>query len=334
MTTNALESDVLLARGGDEAAFRRLVDRCANTVCSIALAIVRNVDASEDIAQEVFLAAWTGLKQLRSSASFLPWLRQITRNRAHQWHRTHAREVSDDAMLAAAVDARPIVADRLLADEKSRVILDVLDDLGEEAREVLLLYYREDQSAKQVAMLLGISEAAVRQRLSRSRAAVREEVLRRFADSVATTAPGVAFTATVATAITLAAQNAAAATFGSVAGGGLSLLGGAFGWAGVLLGMKALGAPFDEEEARRLRRFRNVVLLAITLGGLAVAANSASALRLLIAVQSLYLVLGLLYAVWLPKILQRRRTVLRKMIWRAAAAAIAGAVVMAALVIL
>lgn len=49
---------------GDEAAFRRLVDRSANTVCSIALAIVRNVEASEDIAQEAFLAAWSSLRTL------------------------------------------------------------------------------------------------------------------------------------------------------------------------------------------------------------------------------------------------------------------------------
>lgn len=58
-----LESDVLRAGNGDEAAFARLVERTANTVCSIALAIVRNVEASEDIAQEAFLAAWS--KQTR-----------------------------------------------------------------------------------------------------------------------------------------------------------------------------------------------------------------------------------------------------------------------------
>ena len=83
----SLESDVLLASNGDEAAFRRLVDESANTVCSIALAIVRNVQASEDVAQEVFLAAWSNLKKLRNPASFLPWLRQVTRNQAHLWRR-------------------------------------------------------------------------------------------------------------------------------------------------------------------------------------------------------------------------------------------------------
>ena len=144
----------------------------------------------------------------------------------------------------------------------------------------------------------------------------------------------VTFVSLVATAVTLAAQNAAAATIGSVTGGGASLLGGAFGWAGVLMGMKALDPPFDEREARELRRFRNVVLLLVTLGGLVIAASSVSVMGLLISVQSLYLVLGLLYALWLPRILQRRRTLLWKMIGRAAGAAVGGVIVMAVLVTL
>ena len=112
----------------------------------------------------------------------------------------------------------------------------------------------------------------------------------------------------------------------------IALLGGAFGWARVLMGMKALDPPFDEREARELRRFRNVVLLLVTLGAIVIAASSVSAMRLLISVQSLYLVLGLLYALWLPRILQRRRTLLWKMIGRAAGAAVGGVIVMAVLV--
>jgi RNA polymerase sigma factor (sigma-70 family) len=352
MTTNALESDVLRARGGDEAAFRRVVEQCANSVCSIALAIVRNVAASEDIAQEAFLAAWAGLRHLRNAESFLPWLRQITRNQAHQWQRKHSREVSDDAVLAGAVDARPTAADRVLAEEELRVMRAVLDELPEDAREVLLLYYREDRSTRQVSLLLGISEQAVRQRLARSRAVVREEVLRRFADAVATTAPGVTFVSMVAGAVTFAAHDAAAATIGAgaVTSGAVSLLGGAFGWAGVLMGMKTLDPPFDAREARELRRFRNVVLLLVTLGGIVIAANSAPVLRLLIAVQSLYFAIGFVYALWLPAILRRRYEAMvaldrelaaasrRRWLWtligRAGGAAILGTVIMAVLVML
>jgi len=86
-----LETDVLAARSGDASAFGRLVDETKSAVTSIALAIVGDYPASQDIAQDVFLAAWRNLGKLRSPASFLPWLRQTTRNRARTWVRDQGR---------------------------------------------------------------------------------------------------------------------------------------------------------------------------------------------------------------------------------------------------
>ena len=349
---STLESDVLLAREGDEAAFSRLVDESANTVCSIALAIVRNVQASEDVAQEVFLAAWANLQKLRNPASFLPWLRQVTRNQAHLWRREHAREFTDEAALASALDARPSATDHLLADEERRVLGEALDVLPDDAREVLILYYREDSSARQVSLLLGISEAAVRQRLSRARAMLREEMLSRFAATVARTAPGAAFGSMIAGALALSAPAASAAVIGSSAAGATAatitkatLFATALGWVGVILGMQYLDPVFDEEEGRALHRFRNTVLAVITLGGIAVALSFGSAMLLLITTQTLYLILGYLYLVRLPRILERRmaweksvnpelaKQTRRQWMWatigRAAGAAIGGAVLMA-----
>ena len=355
MDTVTLESDVLLAGKGDEAAFRRLVDRSANTVCSIALAIVRNVEASEDIAQETFLAAWSNLRNLRNPSSFLPWLRQVTRNQAHLYRREHQREIPDESIVAAAMDARPSATDHLLAGEERRLLAEVLDQLPDEAREVLVLYYREESSTRHVAELLGISDDAVRQRLSRSRALLREEMLERFGRTIAKTAPGAAFASAVAGALTFAAPTASAAVIAATAGKvtaativKASAIGGVLGWFGVLMGMHYLQPWFDEQEARELRRFRNVVLAVVTIGAVAVALSASSAWPLLIAAQSMYLVIGCLYAFWLPRILDRRmqweRSVnpeiakqnRRQWMWatigRAVGAAIAGAFLMAMLV--
>ena len=351
-----LESDVLRAGNGDEAAFARLVEKTANTVCSIALAIVRNVEASEDIAQETFLAAWSNVRTLRNPASFLPWLRQITRNQAHLWRREHHREVGDDAMLAAAVDARPSPTEHVLADEERRVLADVLDQLPDEAREVLVLYYREESSTRHVSQLLGISEEAVRQRLSRSRALVREEILQRFGRTIARTAPGAAFASAIAGALTFAAPTASAAVvaastgsaFGKVAAATVakaSVIGGILGWVGVIMGMHHLQPYFDDQEERELKRFRNIVLVVVTLGCIAVTLSMGTAMRLLITVQTIYLLIGYLYFFKLPRILERRmewkksvspeaaKQSRRQWMWatigRAVMAALAGAMLMA-----
>jgi len=319
MNATISESDITLAMRGDELAYRRLVEQSANTVCSIALAIVRNVEASEDVAQEVFLAAWTGMRKLRNPASFLPWLRQVTRNQSHLWLREHRREVfAGDELLAAAVDARPSPADELLRYEERRVLAEVLDELPEDAREVVILYYREQSSVKHVAELLAISEDAVKQRLSRARAKIREEMLRRFGVAAARTAPSAAFATVIAAALTNAAPPAAAAIAGSSGKAATpllakaSLFGAALGIGGVLLGMKRLEPLFDEREAEELRGFRNTASFVMAIAAIVFAFTAREAPPRWSALAASIVfgaVIWYLYRVRLPKILARRHAV-------------------------
>ena len=55
ITEQQLIPDVTAAQVGDTGAFERLVACCQRSVCSIALAIVKDLDASEDITQQVFI---------------------------------------------------------------------------------------------------------------------------------------------------------------------------------------------------------------------------------------------------------------------------------------
>lgn len=174
-----LQRELPVAAAGCQQAYGRIVRACQNTVTAIALAITRDIAASEDIAQEAFLHAWQRLAQLHQPASFLPWLRQITRNLARDWlranrHRALSGEAADLA-IAMAADPAPSPADQLLQVEEEIAALDIISALPEESRETLLLFYREGQSSRQVASLLGLSDAAVRKRLSRARASVRGE---------------------------------------------------------------------------------------------------------------------------------------------------------------
>ena len=203
------------AADGDRDAYGRIVGACQNTVTAIALAITRDVPASEDIAQEAFISAWRNLRRLQNPASFLPWLRQITRNLAHDHLRGRQRragEVGDaDDIIAMAADPQPTPCEQLLADERQRLAAELISALPEESRETLLLYYREGQSSQQVAMLLGLSDAAVRKRLSRARQTVRDELLQRVGDFARDSAPSIAFGSMVATALAVASPPAVAA---------------------------------------------------------------------------------------------------------------------------
>ncbi|APP84013.1 RNA polymerase sigma factor [Xanthomonas hortorum pv. vitians] len=227
-----LQRELPHAAAGCQQAYGRIVRACQNTVTAIALAITRDIAASEDIAQEAFLRAWQRLAQLSQPASFLPWLRQITRNLARDWlranrHRALSGEAADLA-IAMAADPAPSPAEHLLQVEEEIAALDIISALPEESRETLLLYYREGQSSQQVASLLGLSDAAVRKRLSRARASVREELLRRFGAFARGSAPSVAFATAVTSATMLAAPGTASAAIvlGGIGGAGKLGMGG------------------------------------------------------------------------------------------------------------
>jgi len=324
--------------GGDAEAFTRVVEGCVSTVCSIALAIVRDVPASEDIAQEVFLATWQNLGRLRNPRSFLPWLRQITRNRARSLLRSRSAQPAADELLATVADARPNAHDRLLLAEERELLTRVLDELPDESREVLLLYYREESSTAHVAQLLGMSEAAVRQRLSRARARVREEMLQAFGRAACSSAPGAALVAAVAATLSAPAASAAVASSTAFAGGksllamkasGLGALLGAFG---IFMSFEHIGPPLDEEEARGLRALgRDAMLIVIAACVLLPLALRLPHPRVWGLFVYLAYVIGMaaLYHIRLPRILGRREESMRPAedIRRALSAAVAGGVI-------
>lgn len=332
MNTQILESliDTHLpaAARGDRDAYGRIVAGCQTTVTSIALAIVRDVPTSEDIAQEAFLSAWQNLRKLGNPASFLPWLRQITRNlaRDHLRSQIHRANPAGDveALIASVADPHPGPSEHLAEQQDRAVAAAVIDSLPEESREVLLLYYREGQSSRQVAGLLGLQDAAVRKRLSRARERVREELLQRLGEFAKASAPGAGFTAAVAAMLMAGAPPAAAAaTLGAGALGaangvaklGIGALGGAFaGVFGGLLGVwfgirKLLAQPFDDRERR------GVIAYGLFTSGLTIA--FCIGITLLGRVPgwiphlaaSVGFAMGMVFACgwWLPRILARRR---------------------------
>jgi RNA polymerase sigma factor (sigma-70 family) len=268
-----IRTELPAAARGDRDAYGRIVGAGQNAVTAVALANTRDVPASEDIAQDAFLAAWQNLKRLQNPSSFLPWLRQITRNLARDHlrasrHRPLSGEGAEIAISLAA-DPSPTPAQQLVEDEREQAAAELIAALPEDSREVLLLYYREGQSSQQVATLLGLSDAAVRKRLSRARQGLRDDLLRRFGEFARSSAPTAAFTTIISAALVTASPPAAAkGIFAVAAAGGANTLGkvalGAAGsiglalvaaFAGMWLGLrKQLKGAIDDEERAALIR--------------------------------------------------------------------------------
>jgi len=327
------EFDALVAAAahGDAQAYGRLVDQTSPLVSSIALAIVRDLELSRDVAQEVFLAVWRDLRNLRNPASFLPWLRQIARNRAKialrtQWRRRKLGETGLDEMLAAVTDARPGTAEQMIADEQRLALAAALSNLPGETREVLTLFYREGESVAQVAALLDLTEAAVRKRLSRARQALREGLLTSTGEMLRSSRPDGRFTAVVIAALPASAPSGAVlggAAASKLAGSSLwalaakallpfsgALLGGAGGALGVVAGARKWHKDAaDERERRQLRVHTSVgVVVVLAFGALLPIVWGLTHSRWCAVAWFLAFVasIAVLEHVWLPRIVRRR----------------------------
>ena len=314
------------AQKGDRQAFAALVGATQNTVTSLALAVVRDVQHSEDIAQEAYLTVWKRLKTLRNPESFLPWLRQITRNLARD-HLRRSRTRPGDAPgnedgaseIERSVQGGTDGEAAALADERDRVIRDALDAMPGESREVLTLFYREGQSSKQVAKLLGLSDAAVRKRLSRARVGLRSELEARLGDSLRSSIPGVAFTTLVGSLLTTASPPAAAAVaFAATAkAGGKLVLGASLGLllgllggiAGVVLGLRShIRTSTDPDELAALKRVRavGIGLVVFAAAGFAISTQLPGWLPATLVYAIFLTALGIQHIVILPRILAPR----------------------------
>ena len=156
------------SRRGEHAAFGTIVERYQDVVCAVSYSRTRDQALSEDVAQETFLAAWRQLDQLREPGRLRSWLCGIASNLAKKARKRLAREtpLAVDQLAPAATD-NPF--DDVSQAQAERVVGDALARVPDTYRDVLVLYYREQRSIRDVAQALDISEAAALQRLARGR---------------------------------------------------------------------------------------------------------------------------------------------------------------------
>ena len=156
---------IAACRAGQAEAFGEIVERYQRAVVGVAYAAVRDRVLAEDVAQDAFVLAWTKLSGLREVERLPAWLCGIARNVARARRRVRGREVGQTDV---AGDVTPFTS--LDDAEREAAVAVALARVPAAYREPLVLVYCEQQSAKDVARALGMTDAAVHQRLSRGRA--------------------------------------------------------------------------------------------------------------------------------------------------------------------
>ena len=171
------------ALDGRPAAYEDLVRRWAGPVLAFCHAKTGSRHAAEDLAQETLLRGYRGLATLEEPEKFGSWLRGIALRVCLDWLKAkQTQQVSFGALSAehsleeSLVDGNRGPQQAAERADQLRQLLGAVDALPAELREVVVLYYYQDVTYRDLAETLGVSTATINARLTRARAALRESM--------------------------------------------------------------------------------------------------------------------------------------------------------------
>jgi len=182
-------------KAGDESGFREFFDEYFDRLYRFAMSRTRgNADMAEDAVQRTMIRALRGLDGFRGEAALSTWLVQICRNEladlGELGRRDASRTVSFDAderlrerVESVITDPRSDPAAAPEADERSRLLREVLDGLPGRYGEVLEWKYLEEMSVEQIAKRLRGSFESTQSLLQRARVALRSALAERGIDA-------------------------------------------------------------------------------------------------------------------------------------------------------
>ena len=182
--TDANDAELVVAAlAGNTQAFDVLVTRYRRAMLTIAQQIVRNPTDAEDVVQDAFLRAFEALPQLSDLNRFGAWLHSITRNRALRYYRSASRYQPQEDMEpylnrsadTSAADPAHIV-ERELTQEAIR---DAIQELPDDFRGVIELYYWAEMPQKRMAEFLSVPLTTVKWRLHKAKELLKTILERR-----------------------------------------------------------------------------------------------------------------------------------------------------------
>lgn len=155
--------------------FRALYERCHPSILAYCARRVGRDDAS-DVAADVFAVAWRRLDAVPGGDESLPWLYGVAYRVVSHHHRSSGRFQRLTKKLARSPAAAVVGPDtHLVQREEYELVVAAVRRLGRVDQEVLLLSVWEELSHEQIALALGSTIPAVRQRFHRAKRALLRE---------------------------------------------------------------------------------------------------------------------------------------------------------------
>ena len=173
---------------GNREAFDVLVEKYYKKIYNLAYRFVGDSEEANDLAQEIFTAAYQNLSKFRGDAKFSTWLFQIASNRGKNRFKYLKRRgfFANKGLSDSGEDREPLQREipdnsanpeTILAGKQiQKIVQDAIDELEPDHKEIVLLRDIEGFSYDEIAKILNLPEGTTKSRLHRARMVVKEKL--------------------------------------------------------------------------------------------------------------------------------------------------------------
>ena len=163
---------VAKAKGGDEEAFRVLVDRHSRSIYRLAYRMTGRAEDAEDVVQDTFVRAYRQLSRFEERSNFATWLYRVGFNCAIDYMRSRPRreaaEAPDVLERRPEADRGPSLDDLVFAGEIGACIETALGTLSPQERAAFLMRHFHEYSIEEICAALDLKSNAAKHSIFRA----------------------------------------------------------------------------------------------------------------------------------------------------------------------
>lgn len=157
---------------GNTNAFSELIDTYKSLVFSLALKMINNREEAEEVCQDAFIKAYKSLHKFKGDSKFSTWLYRITYHTCLdviKKNKKHNNSFEINTVTLNQIHTTDSILQTIERKERAKIMDKCLQQLPEEERSILWLFYYEELSLKEIIEVTNLSEANIKVKLHRGR---------------------------------------------------------------------------------------------------------------------------------------------------------------------
>lgn len=160
----------MITKSGDMELFGELYDRYSDKVYRKTISMLKNAEESRDVTQDILIKTFFNLSKYEKKAKFSTWLFMITYNGCIDYIRKKKNIVSDEVL--EYIPTEEFNEEASLEIDLQR-LEEVLELISIEDKTILLMFYQDEMSIKELQEYFDVGESAVKMRLLRARSKLK-----------------------------------------------------------------------------------------------------------------------------------------------------------------